>query len=248
MIKKFLLSFTLIIAAISVSSIANSQPTYAECRNFLGLQSWDCNVDPDSIDSQGELQSGIWLIATNILVDISIVAAYLVVGYVIYGGYQYTMSGGDPGKVANGKKTLAQAFIGLAIVMLANVILNSIRIALGANFAANCIENQGSAGCYNMETAGNMVTSAIQWVIGIAGFVSAIFVVYGGVSYITSSGDPGKVQKAKNTILYALLGLIIVALAEVITIFVSNMINEANNSARIDETIISKEVHEIQIN
>ena len=93
-----------------------------------------------------------------------------------------------------------------------------------------------------------MVVNLIQWVVGIAGVVSAAFVVYGGITYTTSSGDAAKLQKAKNMIIYALIGLAIVALAEVITAFVSNMIREANKNAYINETIISKEVHEIKLN
>ena len=131
-------------------------------------------------------------------------------------------SSGDASKAAAGKKTLTHAFTGLAIVMLANVILNAIRIALlGANGKfSNCIGNA----CVDANT---MVTNAIQWVIGIAGVVSAVFIVIGGIGYMTSSGDSSKLQKSKSTILYALIGLAIVALAEAITAFVSNLIRNA---------------------
>ena len=71
--------------------------------------------------------------------------------------------------------------------------------------------------------------------IGIAGVVAIIFVVYGGILYITSTGDPGKIKKAKDAILYALIGLAIVALAQVITAFVSSKIREANNASAGDE-------------
>ena len=205
-----------------------------DCGNYLGFTSWDCGVNI----SQGKesLKSGIWTIGVNILADITVAAAYLVLGYVIYGGYLYTMSAGDPGKVTSGKKTLMNAFIGLAIVLLSNIILNSIRIALGgANFGNNCALNE----CIN---PADMVSSAIQWALGMIGVVSAVFVVYGGISYSSSAGDPGKVQKAKNTILYALIGLIIVALAEVITAFVTNTINSSKSSSLINDTIISKEI------
>lgn len=229
MIKKLHRFISLIpILAVLLAPLLFSTSTFAageaviksRCNySFLGLTSWDCNVYIYEGD-QGSLVTGITTIAMNVLTDITIIAAYLVLGYVIYGGYLYTFSGGDPGKVATGKKTLSQAFIGLAIVMLANVILNTIRIALGANFAANCAASQ----CVN---PGEMVTHAVQWVIGIAGAVSAIFVVYGGISYTTSAGDPGKVKKAKDMILYSLIGLAIVALAEIITAFVTNLIKNA---------------------
>lgn len=247
MIKQFFISLILSLAAFSAVSLVANQPTYAntsafagECRYMLGLTSWDCGVD---ISDQDSLKRGIWVIAANVLTDITVIAAYLVLGYVIYGGYKYTFSAGDPGKVAEGKKTLAHAFIGLAIVMSASAILGSIRIALvgGSGNIGNCV----SSSCVNPN---DMVVNLIQWVVGIAGIVSAIFVVYGGITYATSSGDPTKLQKAKNMILYALIGLAIVALAEVITAFVSNMIREANKDAYVNETIISKEVYEINLN
>ena len=244
MVKKLLLSLIIVLTAISAVSLAVAQPTYADsafsgsCRDFLGLTSWDCGVN---ISDQDSLKAGIWTIAANVLTDITVIAAYLVLGYVIYGGYQYTFSSGDPGKVAEGKKTLAHAFIGLAIVMSASAILGSIRIALvgGSGNIGNCV---GSS-CVNPN---DMVINLIQWVVGVAGVVSAVFVVYGGITYATSSGDAAKLQRAKNTIVYALIGLAIVALAEVITAFVSNMIREANKDAYVNETIISKEVYEIK--
>lgn len=214
--------------------------TDGTCNYFLGLTSWNCGV---TITDQSSLKQGIWSIAMNVLTDITVIAAYLVIGYTIYGGYQYIVSSGDPAKVTSGKKTLVHAFIGLAIVMSANVIMNAIRIALlgsGGSFAADCT----STTCVDPN---DMVTGAVQWIIGVAGIIAAIFVVYGGISYIMSNGDPGKIQKAKNAILYASIGLIIVALAEVITAFISNAIREANKTSFINTTTISKEVHETKI-
>ena len=205
------------------------------CDYVLGMVSWDCNVE---IKDESSLKSGIWVIASNIAVDLTVLAAYLVIGYVIYGGYLYMMSSGDPGKIATGKKTLVQAFIGLAIALLANVILNTILIALGADFTKNCAE---AGQC--VTNIDGMIFGAINWVISIAGIVALIFVVIGGISYMTSSGDPAKIQKAKHTILYSCIGLIIVALALTITAFVSGMIRNADESSYlINDTIISKEI------
>ena len=213
---------------------------HGTCRSgFLGLTSWDCGVD---IYDEDSLKTGVWQIAANVATDITIIAAYLVIGYVIYGGYLYIFSYGDPGKAANGKKTLTHAFIGLAIVMSAFLIVSTIRFALmGSNGSfSNCAVQQ----CID---ANDLITNAIQWVIGIAGVIALIFVVYGGISYITSAGDPSKLQKAKQAIIYALIGLAIVGLAEAITAFVSGMIRNANNaSSYINQTTISKELHEIE--
>lgn len=213
------------------------------CPSFLGLTSWDCGL-PSTINSEQTLKSNIWTIAANIATDIAVIAAYLVLGYVIYGGYLYTFSAGDPSKVATARKTLAQAFIGLAIVMSANLIMGSLRIALVSQNGniGNCAVSENA--CVNPD---DLVQNLINWFIALAGVASAIFLVYGGIAYMTSSGDAAKTQKAKQMITYALIGLAIVALSVIITAFVSNIIRESNKNAYINQSIISKEVHENKI-
>lgn len=210
-----------------------------DCPTYLGLIPWDCNI---KITDQDSLKSGILQIAANVASDISVIAAYLIIGYVIYGGYLFIFSSGDPGKVATGKKALAHAFIGLAITMSAYAIMSTIRVALINN--GNISNNNGQLG----GSPSQVIFTAIHWVSSIAGIVSAIFIVFGGISYTTSGGDPSKTQKAKSIILYALIGLIVVALAEIITAFVASTIRNANENAYLNQTTISKEVHEIKSN
>ena len=57
------------------------------------------------------------------------------------------------------------------------------------------------------------ITNIINAIIGILGLVCVVVMIIGGVNYMTSSGDAGKVKKAKDTILYGVIGLIICALA-----------------------------------
>lgn len=249
LLKKTLVFFGLIsIISVSLATLSSSQVTAVaidarsegNCGGFLGLVSWDCGLASDISDEDG-LKSETWKIAANIATDITIIAAYLVLGYVIYGGYLYTFSGGDPGKVATGKKALSQAFIGLAIVMLAYVIMSSIRFALlgTSGTLGNCMTITTADGkttvSGNCTSATDVIGGAIQWFVAIAGIVSAIFVVYGGISYATSAGDPGKLQKAKSMIIYALIGLAIVALAEIITAFVTNIIKDASTTNTTEE-------------
>lgn len=90
--------------------------------------------------------------------------------------------------------------------------------------------NQGTclstdpAACPDPAAAGSNVNDIVATVINIfswvVGVVSVIMIIYGGFKYITSGGDAGGVTAAKNTILYAIVGLVIVALAQVIVQFV----------------------------
>jgi len=61
------------------------------------------------------------------------------------------------------------------------------------------------------------ITNVILLIVGI---VSVIMLIYGGLRYIMSGGDSKKVTDAKNTILYAIIGLIISLLAYAIVNFV----------------------------
>ena len=57
-------------------------------------------------------------------------------------------------------------------------------------------------------------------VLGVIGFVAVVMIIVGGLQYTTSSGDTGKVTKAKNTIMYGVIGLVIALLAFAIVNFV----------------------------
>lgn len=84
-----------------------------------------------------------------------------------------------------------------------------------------------AAGCPGTGTSSNFQTllvAILNSIIGIIGLVAVIFVITGGVQYITSSGDAGKALKAKNTILYASIGIAICALAFAIVNWVISII------------------------
>ena len=67
----------------------------------------------------------------------------------------------------------------------------------------------------------NHITSTILWALGI---ISVIMLIVGGVKYAMSGGDAKAVTDAKNTILYALIGLAIAILAYAIVSFVLGVI------------------------
>ena len=67
-----------------------------------------------------------------------------------------------------------------------------------------------------------IITTAINVFSIIVGVVAVIMIIVGGFRYIASGGKAESVSGAKNTILYAIIGLIIVALAQIIVRFVLN--------------------------
>lgn len=70
------------------------------------------------------------------------------------------------------------------------------------------------------------VTLVINILSFIVGLAAVIVIIIAGLRYITSGGDSNSVSGAKNAIIYAVIGLVIVALAQVIVQFVLNRVTQ----------------------
>lgn len=83
---------------------------------------------------------------------------------------------------------------------------------------------QGQGDCTPGGEAESKVNDIITLVINVfsvvVGVIAVIMIIVGGLKYITSGGDSGNITSAKNTILYAIVGLVIVALSQIIVKFV----------------------------
>lgn len=76
----------------------------------------------------------------------------------------------------------------------------------------------------NDQLAESKVNKLVKNIINVfsivVGIVAVIMILIGGFRFLTSGGDSGKVTSARNTILYAIVGLIVVAFAQLIVKFV----------------------------
>ncbi len=75
----------------------------------------------------------------------------------------------------------------------------------------------GTEGGATLEVRIGTVTSILLFIIGA---ISVIMIIVGGIKYVVSNGDSGKVKAAKDTIMYAVVGLVIALLAYAIVSFV----------------------------
>jgi hypothetical protein len=78
----------------------------------------------------------------------------------------------------------------------------------------------------NQQSLNNLLTKIVNIFSIVVGVIAVIMIIVGGLRYITSGGDAGKVGTAKNSIIYAIVGLVIVALAQFIVHYV---LANANN-------------------
>jgi cytochrome bd-type quinol oxidase subunit 2 len=66
----------------------------------------------------------------------------------------------------------------------------------------------------------NLLTTVINIFSLVVGVIAVVMIIIGGLKYITSGGESSNITGAKNTILYAVIGLVVVALAQFIVRFV----------------------------
>lgn len=126
-------------------------------------------------------------------------------------------------KISNKLKALAMGGTSVVAVLgnSANTFAGKVKCPdgtdAGANGLASCTKLNNTANTNDLMGQANTI---INVVIGVIGFVAVAFIIFGGFQYTTSAGDPGKVKKAKDTILYGIIGLVVAMLAYAIVNFV----------------------------
>jgi hypothetical protein len=121
---------------------------------------------------------------------------------------------------------------GLLVPVLGGVASADIRgnLCVGVDAAAgtnNCSTDTNGDASTGLTTIAQTITKYFSIIVGA---ISIIMIIYGGFRYITSGGDSGKVGSAKNTLIYAIVGLIIVALAQLIVRLVITQANTTTNT------------------
>jgi len=108
------------------------------------------------------------------------------------------------------------AAVGLATMSLAPA------YAATCTTAADCaqvgVDNAG--GKSETASVGDIVKTIVNVLLFILGAVAVIMIILGGIRYTISQGDSSAVTSAKNTILYAVIGLVVALLAYAIVNFV----------------------------
>lgn len=125
-------------------------------------------------------------------------------------------------------------FVRTKLILLAVVFVPLLVPA--STFAANpfagidCSKAADSAVCQTNATndplAGQngVIVRATNIFAFIAGFTAVIFLVLAGIKYITSTGDPAEISKAKQSIIYALIGLVFIAIARSVIGYIINRV------------------------
>lgn len=112
--------------------------------------------------------------------------------------------------------------LGMAVPALAQSAQDQINNGLCSGSNLQFTENPGQcnvAGTDATSKINNIVHTIVNLLSAVVGIVAVIMIIVGGFRYITSGGNDTSVTSAKNTILYAIIGLVVVALAQLIVRF-----------------------------
>jgi len=139
------------------------------------------------------------------------------------------------------RKTIVMTGAALSLLLLPAMVLPAVASAQTANIG-DCLSQgsglttgSGGTACTASPDTGtqkiqDIVTLIVNIFSVVVGIVAVIMIVVGGFKYITSGGDSGNITSAKNTIVYAVIGLVIVALAQFIVKFILNKVSTAGGA------------------
>lgn len=192
------------------------------CKNtFLGLLPWNYYLTMDSSCSATNFHllgsnSSLLLIGLAIIDDLLRIAGLLAVLFIIYAGVKFILSQGSPDEAAKARTGAINALVGLAITIVAISFVT---------FLANNVNGSGQGGVGNSINVmslpnpagaadGSVVQTALSIVFGVIGALSFMVIVIAGFRYSLSQGNPQAAAQAKNTIIYAIVGLILALVAQ----------------------------------
>lgn len=133
-------------------------------------------------------------------------------------------------------------FISLCISLMSFGTLGLATVSAASPTADACAglsQIDASHGCGTGATGvTNIVRVVVNMLSYVIGIVAVIMIIIAGLKYVASSGDSGRITSAKNTLIYALVGLAIAALAQVLVHYVlTQSTKAANNQASISRQL-----------
>jgi uncharacterized membrane protein YuzA (DUF378 family) len=137
------------------------------------------------------------------------------------------------------KSIILSIFAAVTIALVPVVALSGVVYAAcgnGADSKGQVLQGIGETGnnC-NDNGVDNFITAVVRILSLIVGIAAIIVIILSGLKYITSAGDTAKITSAKNTLIYALIGLIVAAVAQFLVYFVFTASKNATKKSSLIE-------------
>ena len=196
--KKILWILILLVLIFSLSFINSANAQFSKGGDAASF------INPLKYDNVNDVAKGI-------LSSLKDIVAVLAILFIVIGGLMYIFSAGDEKKIETAKKIITGAIIGFVIVLIAPTLLQEIGKVL--EWKNNTISEP------SLE---KIVTTILTTLLSISGIIAIIFLIVGGLTYITSYGEEKRVETGKRIITYSVIGIAVIMGAMVI-------VNQINN-------------------
>lgn len=197
------------VSAIAYSSCDDENKVLNFPHWYDGLQTrgLDGKCEIISPKDNDELTTFIWQIVLNCIGMAFVAIGYIALGFILFGGFQFISAMGSSDKMAKARTTILNACIGMVIAISATAIVNKFSVILPA------------AGVW--PDAGTVITNVLDIFYFGTGAVAVIMIIMAGFTMIISGDKPDSVTKARNTIIFSSVGILIIVFAKVITTFIT---------------------------
>lgn len=144
---------------------------------------------------------------------------------IVYAGFRMIIANGDDTAISNSKKILTRAIFGFVAAIMAYSIVLAIQKFLGVQN----VDYSKQAYFTNPFAATSLqgfASKLLEDTVSIGGLLALLMIILSGFRYMVSRGDEKTVSKAKNTLTWSVLGLVIMIFAYVIIKAVATLLGK----------------------
>jgi hypothetical protein len=127
--------------------------------------------------------------------------------FIVIGAVLYVTSAGNDKQIEMAKNAILAAMIGLALGIAAPTFLREISVILGWGVPAEVSTSL---------TLAQILLNVLNFLLGIVGVLAIIMLVVGGVMYLTSGGDEGRIETGKKIVIWSIVGITVALSALII--------------------------------
>lgn len=148
--------------------------------------------------------SGLITTLKDSAVTIGTVAAFALASvYLIYSGILYITSAGSPEQTKTARNGIINAIIGIVVIGVVQLIIR-MSTALGTGLESG--NTSGVTGSVNTLVGSRIIPIALV----VAAALAVLYLIYSGIQYIVSAGNAEQAKKARNGVINAIIGIVIV--------------------------------------
>jgi len=204
-------------AVVGAADTINRNPTNENGSSTLEVKETHELLNPLSATSTSALIENVG----RFLIGVS---TALVAIFILWGAFLLMTSGGSPERVEKGKKTIFYAILGFIVLLVAGGVATLIANILGGTAEPIDGIEVGDAPITTFDGIIDILVTISQWMFGILMALSIVMILYSAFLYMFSGGSDDKIKKAKDTLTYAVIAVVVAVFAGGAGVLVQNFV------------------------